>query len=402
MKRNFYLLLIILLLAIFAFIYFIQIGTLQVQINLPISAPSNTPARTDSSSSGTCKNTGKIKFDFSPLRVDDLGFIEPMGLMIGSSGHVTPIDHQYWNPNGKDQSGYDVISPGDGTITSIQHMTQFIGEPGQNIKIDDYRFIIEHSCSISTIFIHVTELSSRIMQITGAVDNYKNVDVPVSKGEVIGKLKGRSFDFNVVDNDVTLSGFLVPNHYSREPWKIHTVDSFDYFSEPLRSQLLLKNIRTASPYGGKIDYDIDGKIAGNWFVEGTNGYEGNNRDRYWSTHLAIAYDAYDPSKIMISLGDFNGAAKEFGIKENSPDPANVGVGQIVKYELVEYYYVKTDGSFWDRVSFVSGLKMHTNDDVKGTVMLELIQPRKLKVEVFPSAKASDVSGFTSNSKIYER
>ncbi len=48
-----------------------------------------------------------------------------------------------------------------------------------------------------------------------------------------------------------------------------TVDTFDYFDEPVKSQLLAKSLRIALPVGGKIDYDIDGKLIGNWFREGS-------------------------------------------------------------------------------------------------------------------------------------
>src|SRR4051812_32749492 len=30
-----------------------------------------------------------------PMKVDQIGFIQPYGLMVG--GHVTPVDHQYYN-----------------------------------------------------------------------------------------------------------------------------------------------------------------------------------------------------------------------------------------------------------------------------------------------------------------
>ena len=69
------------------------------------------------------------------------------------------------------------------------------------------------------------------------------------RGQVIGKAHYRyGLDFSVHDIGVILSGFVVPSHYT-SPWKIHTVDPFDYFAEPLRSQLLVKNARTAEPRG---------------------------------------------------------------------------------------------------------------------------------------------------------
>ena len=46
----------------------------------------------------------------------------------------------------------------------------------------------------------------------------------------------------------------------RDQWKPHVVDPFDHIDEPLRSQLLAFNARKTPPLGGKIDYDIDGRL----------------------------------------------------------------------------------------------------------------------------------------------
>ncbi|MFC1944114.1 hypothetical protein ACFLX5_01230 [Chloroflexota bacterium] len=37
---------------------------------------------------------------------------------------------------------------------------------------------------------------------------------------------------------------------------------------------MTKNIRQVEPPGGKIDHDVYGRLIGNWFVKGTNGYQG--------------------------------------------------------------------------------------------------------------------------------
>ena len=41
-------------------------------------------------------------------------------------------------------------------------------------------------------------------------------------------------------------------------------------------------------------------------------------------------------------------------------------------------------------------------EVHGVILLELTEARKLKVEIFPGKTASEVSGFTENTKLYER
>lgn len=248
-----------------------------------------------------CTGEGTVTFTSSPMRIEDIGIIEPIGLMIG--GHVTPIDHGYYyaktmrSPYRNDTSLFvDILAPASGIVTSVQSMPSEYASS----SIGDYRFIIYHTCSFYTIYIHVNQLSEKLR----AIANTPNT-VAVEAGEVIGKAPG--FDFSVHNDEVTLLGFIVPKTYIAEPWKIHTVDMFDSFAEPVRTQLLDKNIRQKAPRGGKIDYDIDGKLVGNWFEENTNGYFGKTQYQrmpgYWSTHLAFAYDGLDPSLIIVSIGD---------------------------------------------------------------------------------------------------
>ncbi len=66
------------------------------------------------------------------------------------------------------------------------------------------------------------------------------------------------------------------------------MDPFAYFEEPLRTHLLEKNLRAAEPRGGRVDFDIDGRLVGNWFLEGTKGDDEQKA-------LAFVYDYLDPT-----------------------------------------------------------------------------------------------------------
>lgn len=366
---------------------------------LPPSAPGIPSGQFQIPGQQGCSGKGTVEFTSPPRKIEDIELIEPTGLMIG--GHVTPIDHGYyyppnWQPQDDPSKFRDVLAPADGVITSIG----LVGNrPG------DFRIEMYHTCTFYTIYIHVKELAPRIEKEAGAITSTnKPVEISVEAGEVIGR--ANSFDFSVHNSEVMLEGFIVPEHYADEPWKIHTVDMFDHFVEPIKSQLLEKNIRQAEPRGGKIDYDIDGKLVGSWFVENTNGYAGltNKIGSYWSTHLAFAYNGIDPRQIVVSIGDFGGEAKQFAVKGNLPDPADVGVstGQ-VKYELVQIdYIVEGTGANWNRASFAKGIKAIGTGGVEGAVLVQMLDDRKIKVETFPGKSASEVSGFTSAAKIYER
>ncbi|MSQ32057.1 MAG: hypothetical protein EXR59_02315 [Dehalococcoidia bacterium] len=191
--------------------------------------------------------------------------------------------------------------------------------------------------------------------------------------------------------------------------KVHSAQLFDYLKEPLKSQLLAHDLRQAEPRFGKIDYDIDGRAVGNWFLEGTGAYDnhGGGED-YWAGHRSLVYDALDPSGVMVSIGDWQGQALQFGVKGNSPDPEDVSVDKgMVKYELVMTdYLVTSTGQKWDRQHYVNGLTFVDIDNVpsavKGVLAVQLIESRKLKVETFLGKTADQVTGFTAAAIIYER
>ena len=341
-------------------------------------------------------NDEPFVFNYPPVNLDNVGFIMPLGCMIGN--HVTPIDHQYYYaPDfmGPQEIVIDVYSPAAGTITGIQHMGSF--DP----SMDDYRLVIQHTDTISSIYIHVDNLSEKVAAFAPPAGESVSVNISVFAGEIIGDYSG-SVDFNVVDEDVILTGFIVPESYESESWKIHTPDPFDYFNESIQSQLVEKSLRTAEPIGGKIDYDIDGRLVGNWFQEGTNGYAGLDTANYWVGHLAMAYDSIDPEHIIASFGDYSGQPLQFGVKGNMPDPADVSVATgPVKYELVSYDYY--DGAeVWDRASLIKGLKVKNYVNVQGVVLFQLIDDRLLKVEIFPNKVANEVTDFTENVLIYVR
>ncbi len=352
-------------------------------------------------SQGRCEGQGPVTFGASPLDVQDLEMITPLGLMVDA--HVTPSDHTYITPVKRDTL-VPVHAPARGFIVAIQRMTQYIGDRRPTKPVDDYRIIFEHSCDMYSYFIHVDQLAPRVASAAGDLSRpgENPVRIPVAEGDVIGSVDG-SFDFAAIDLTTTLSGFIVPEHYVREPWKIHTVDPFPRFQEPVQSALLARIPRTAEPRGGKIDYDIDGKLVGNWFREGTNGYAGNDPQRYWSGHLSLVYDLFDPTQIRVSHGDVEGRAQQFGVRGDAPDPATVDMNSgPVAYELVMYTYETATGTPWNRTAFAADVRGVNMTQLQGTILVQLIAPRRLRVEVFPGKSAEQISGFTSAAQIYER
>ncbi len=361
---------------------------------------------------GNCTGTGPVTFTAPPMHPKDIGTILPMGLVVDA--HVTPIDHQYYSPivfnSAPDR--YDVMAPADGTIVAIQHRSTFIGDniPKGKEHPDEYRVYVEYSCTFWSYYDLITKLAPDIQKVWEAGPNKDRgglVRIPVTAGQVIGKIGGQTLDVGVINSEITLPGFTTPALYEREPWKIHTVDPFAYFTAPLRTELLKKNPRTAEPRGGKIDYDISGKLIGNWFEKGTNGYMGEDPKRSWAGHIAFLPDYIDPSQVRISLGTFDGRSQQFAPKGNGPDPATVGSKTgMVAYELQKYLYVhKQTGQPWNRGTVTETQDEITTknmDTVYGTVVVQVIDPHTLKMEAFVGKTANDVSGFTKNALLYER
>jgi hypothetical protein len=119
---------------------------------------------------------------------------------------------------------------------------------------------------------------------------------------------------------------------------------------------------------------------------GLGGEKRTAGDRYWDGHLSISYDFIDPTQIKFSIGNLAGKAAQLGIVGNSPDPATIGVENgLIKYELTSNSPTETAIGYF-----------------QGLVLLQLIEPSKLKLELFPGKKSDQVSGFTNNALIYKR
>jgi hypothetical protein len=352
-----------------------------------------------------CKNRD-VSFTSAPMKMDELSYIRPLGAV--SDGHVTPTDHVYVappNPSAADNT-YPVLMPADGTVTQVDEMpAQYIGDrSGQQVAAEDHRIIISFSCRYFAIYIHVHKLSDPLQKAAGRLQPSQNkkTSVDLKAGDVVGYIGGSTFDWIPIDVNVKLSGFITPSMYDGEPWKIHTVSPFDLYKDPLKSQLEAKSLRTTPPIGGKIDYDQPGKLVGNWFLEGTNGYRGASQDRYWDGHLSVAPDYIDPVATVVSIGNWQGTAMQLAVS-GTVDPAKIGKADgPVKYELKRLNYVGPNGGQANLNAPSHSLRVSQDGPVEGTILFQVMDGEKLKVEKFPGKTASQVSGFTSAARTYER
>lgn len=340
-----------------------------------------------------CDSDERVQMSNLPMDPSDVKSFTPYGLTAGA--HVTPIDHLYFYPKDGPRDKYPVYAMADGYITEIT--VRGINVDTGAERPPEYRYMIQHSCQTISYFDLITKLDESIIQeYPEAATKGMHGRFPVKAGQIVGWIGGQSLDTAVYNMDLTLPGFIHPELYVAEPWKVHTDDFFSYFSDEHQAQMLALSERKVQPYSGKIDYDQPGKLIGNWFKEGTNGYagvsgygagDGTGRG-YWSGHLAVFYHHINPDIIIVSLGEFeDGKPMSFAVLGNKPNPAVITKDSgVIKYELM---YGPGSGSTIQ------------NTQTKGVILFQVLDGEKLKVEVFPDKKGSEVSGFVSP-VMYER
>ena len=343
------------------------------------------------------------------MRMEDVAHLLPYGSLAGA--HVTPIDHMYFSPLdwslGRDV--YEVRAIQDGVIHSLQ--PRDINVDTGDAKQREWRMDIAHSCTFESYFDLLTSLAPELETEWAKTQGGRTgrwEGIPITAGQLVGRIGGQTLDFGVYDYQVTLPGFVVPAHYDREPWKVHTVDPFPYFPVDVREALLAKMLRQAEPRAGKIDHDVDGALVGNWFLQDTNGYGGTNPRSYWDGHLAFVPDALDPTQWRFSIGSFDGKARQFGIKGNMPSPREITVETgLIEYELTVYEHFAANqptrrGLGPTGVQPGDVISSRNSEQVLGVALVQMTGPRTVLVEVFPDKTAADVSGFTNVAKTYER
>ena len=345
---------------------------------------------------------GYITFEYPPVDLDKIEFICPLGGMHGD--HITPTDHQYYHNNSlvkvNDSSpSIKAYSPADGIITKISHKGGTNDDGSE--AVEDYQIYIQHTCTIYSTYIHLDNLSDRLMDYSPPPGEYAWPNVEVSAGEVIGNF-WESIDYSVADMDVNLP-FVVPEHYESNIYVTHISNPFDYFNSEIKNKMISKCLRKTEPYGGKICYDIKGKLVGTWFLEDTNYYAGLEDMNYCSGHLVFAYDWIDPSFTRISIGPGMDLGGQWGIRNNSIDPADISLESgIIKIELVGYHY-KDFWEPWDALKINHNVTyVNKNENPVGVLLCEIIDDYTLKMEIFKDKTVDEVEEFTDNYLIFKR
>lgn len=345
-----------------------------------------------------CVGSGSSNLSTYPIVLDDVSFVHPLGAL--NENHVTPTSHTAIVP--KIDRVVDIRAPLDGFIVKLANRGSAEAE---------IQYIIEITCDFYIVLDHVLDPPESILAVINqnaekSANSRLFTRIPISAGDVLGRHRdGRFFDLTIVDLSLGETKAYIRNesYYSGqtgEPSKLFERDQFDYFDEPLRSQIIDKSLRTVEPRGGSFTYDINGTAQGNWFKKGTRFLHPS-----WTEvdHLALVFDPVNPSQLRVSIGDgFKGEPKgtQWGVTDNMPAFSEVTAESgPVAFELRKLGRCDSSTPPDPRLPEYYVL---CNQDNSGTLLLQLVEDQSLQVEVFFGAPPQGEPEFTANSRIYVR
>ena len=369
-----------------------------------------------------CPLTGRVTFTSPVIRPEDLLVTVPQGAMV--SDHVTPIDHGYIGVKSlarpraaRTEADYvPITAPADGEVIEVSSL----GSP------TSMRIVLAHGCETYSVLMVVNRLSGALGALQDDVMAGGSLapHLMVLAGEELGEQRDNPLDFSVHDGGAWLPGFVSPFSYAEgEAWKPYTVNPWPYFSPDLAAIYDATMQRVTAPRWGRIDLDVAGTAAGNWFLDGTVGYSGRTVEAFrtattplrggpvegktsyaWS-HLAIVPHWVQTARWMFSIGwwrDERGDPVQLllEIAAGQPDPS-----QIVPASGVVVYRVRNWGinvPFNNDAPQPIGYDL-VPGDVVGIVAIQVGDDGTLAVEPVPGATdPASLRAFSAAKRTYRR
>jgi hypothetical protein len=294
------------------------------------------------------------------LSITPLGNLDPRG------GHVFPTDHIYLDYGHRE--GLPVRAPASGLVFAIRGQTR-----------DGFKIEVQVSDRFSYYIAHV-------LPVKGL-----SVGSTVESGQVIASTSGRSLlDLGCADTHMTLKGFVNPDRYPEST--MHCVSPLRLYGDPLRGQLYARVMRDGTDKDGRIDCDLAGRLAGNWFLKGLSAAESSRGSpQIWAKQLAFAYDVHRPRVRWAAIGGTIAPAGLYELSVVSPDPAEI---------TVESGLVKLILANPEPAEAILPRDQATSDP--GVLLVQMLAPNRVKVEFSGGKDAEEVAGFTASARIYER
>lgn len=300
-------------------------------------------------------------FTVSPIETSKISYLLSLG-WIQPVGHTIPTDHVYFwysNPNNTTTLPVYALCPG-----VIQ---QILVVPVNGVKECKTWFRVNEKF---TYYLDHIVLDPSLKEGSA-----------ITAGQQIGTTGwGSSIDLGAIDETLTLNGYANPARYVGE--ELYCGKPFQYFTEPLRSQLYGLVDREGSDKDGRIDIDIPGKLVGNWFLDGntfyTDGPDG------WDKELSFAFDIQHPSTVLVSIGGQMDMVGKWTIQPGAIVPSQVSVSNgKVAYQLYS----------------AGGITADPNQ--RGLMIVQMMDDKHIRVETFANSKASDAM-FDANARVYAR
>ncbi len=211
----------------------------------------------------------------------------------------------------------------------------------------------------------------------------------VQAGDSLGLSGGAAaVDLGLMNKNVS-NGFL---HANYPPSTLYGDAPLKYYESPLKESLYALVKPTGEPaydsafWGvkdGKFVFDQPGRLIGNWFREGTDGY-------MFADHLSFCYDFFYTDQLRIAIGKDNATqCKLFAVKGpllESSKPENVIADQRTAFQLYNGNNVNSGEPAGTRI---------------GLMMVEMVADDRIKIEIF-NDETSNFLPFTSAACYYIR
>jgi hypothetical protein len=278
----------------------------------PVSAPVSSRAGEPGGSpaADADRRAGAGRLTVPPLHLDEFTEIVPLG-NLNPPGHTFPSDHIYFYLVDH-RKPHAVFAPAAGEV-------DWVLDTGRK----DDKVVVKVTPTFRYYLGHVTlDLAVRRGRMLKA-------------GEQVGTFSGQAFalDLGLINEAVTRTGFVNPKRYP--PDTVHADSPLTYFPEPLRTTLYGRVHRSGHDKDGKIDYDVRGRLVGNWFLEGLGERE-SAMPGAWGKHLAFVRDVHEPTEVRIAIGGTLPVQGVFAVQVGAIDPAEVTprTGKVT-YRLVD-------------------------------------------------------------------
>ena len=314
-----------------------------------------------SSPTAPSEPSGPPSFTVAPIAPSALMFIVPLGNM-GPWAHTFPTDHAYlYHHLGSGTfQPLQVLAPAAGTIENTY--------PGLNGEVKVW---VRINGQFTYYFDHLV--------LAAGLTNGSRVEA----GSVVGTSGGAALDFAVRDMGFSV-GFITPARYGLDT--VHAQSPLKYFTEPLRSQLYAMVQREGTDRDGRVSYDVDGTLSGNWFAEDLPVASSTTNDVAVGTRqLAFARDGRFPDRQRVSVGGF-GMTGLYGVPPDAPDFATqTPASGVTVYRLLE--------------TGEPGGPPGTRQ--LALLVTQLLDSRRLRVELVRDALSS-TAGFSAAATVYVR